>query len=348
MANVIYHPGNSNLSGPGVNIPSSSSVGSYNGGTEPHNSTTIIGPGSSGSGGSGSYIPEENVRMNDMIPALYSGTGFDIDKYFDVYTEYMNNLMKEQSKYNDQYLEKYMKWNQDLYKSAQDFEKMMSDTAIQRQVQDMINAGINPVLAAGYQGAQVPSVSAPYVSISPSSALSSAISAGASSLGSGMSAMASMYGAQMARGSAFDVASMNNSTQFGITQMITEREYRLAEMANSNAIYIHELDNSAKAELEKSLQDERFKHDYDVLDQQLMNDLTRYAEQHNYTVDLQDKQLINQWIQDRTSLGHSMIADLSREFMFNSRGSEYKTAAVLLDKKYGGALFSSALFNNIR
>lgn len=48
-------------------------------------------------------------------------------------------------------------WNAEQAKIDRDWQKMMSDTAHQREVKDLQAAGLNPVLSAGGNGASTPS-----------------------------------------------------------------------------------------------------------------------------------------------------------------------------------------------
>lgn len=72
----------------------------------------------------------------------------------------------------DDYLAPYIKYNDDLFTRAQDYDIMMSNTSIRRQMEDLKAAGINPILAGRLGGAQYKGVSAPYVTINPAGVLS--------------------------------------------------------------------------------------------------------------------------------------------------------------------------------
>lgn len=72
----------------------------------------------------------------------------------------------------DDYLAPYIKYNDDLFTRAQDYDMMMSNTSIRRQMEDLKAAGINPILAGRLGGAQYKGVSAPYITINPAGVLS--------------------------------------------------------------------------------------------------------------------------------------------------------------------------------
>lgn len=55
--------------------------------------------------------------------------------------------------FNREMMEKQQAYNAEEAQKNRDWQKMMSDTSYQRAVQDMVKAGINPILAASNGGA---------------------------------------------------------------------------------------------------------------------------------------------------------------------------------------------------
>lgn len=101
----------------------------------------------SGSSGSGGTVGSSGADTSSNLPFV---TGADgklsfADKNYQSVADYINQIAQAN---ND--------WSAAQAQKQMDFQKMMSDTAHQREVADLQAAGLNPVLSAGGSGASTP------------------------------------------------------------------------------------------------------------------------------------------------------------------------------------------------
>lgn len=95
-------------------------------------------------------------------PYSYNGSSSNFGSDYTPNTYNMNMANSSRKNYYKDYRD-IMSYNNLMYNSALKWSERMSNTAIQRQVQDLISAGLNPVLATRLGGASYSLPSAPYM-----------------------------------------------------------------------------------------------------------------------------------------------------------------------------------------
>lgn len=134
---------------------------------------------------------------------------------------------------------KAMQFNSEQAQINRDWQKMMSDTAHQREVRDLLNAGLNPILSASggngastTSGATASGVTSSGATASPDSSLNNAM---ASLFNSLFNSVTSMANASTSALSNLAVAEKNNATSKLVTSMNNNTALQVAkEQANAS------------------------------------------------------------------------------------------------------------------
>lgn len=124
-------------------------------------SVSGVGTGSRGSSGASPVSSSFDTSYRDSGPVSYNSPSYFGDDYLpNSYNMNMVNSARKNYLYD---IDRYMDYNNVLYNSALKWSERMSNTAIQRQVNDLISAGLNPVLATRLGGASYSMPSVPYM-----------------------------------------------------------------------------------------------------------------------------------------------------------------------------------------
>lgn len=126
-------------------------------------------------------------------------------------TQQSQAFAREQMQFQEASNAKAMKFSADQAQLNRNFQQYNSDTAHQREVKDLIKAGLNPVLSSKYGGSSTPSGSS--VSGQSSSGASGQVDNGLTSMFNGM------LQAIIGQATALQTTSMNNQTALDATRM---------------------------------------------------------------------------------------------------------------------------------
>lgn len=153
-------------------------------------------------------------------------------KYNDEWKLYQKEQKLDNTYYQQQQAQ-LNKWNQESAQKQMDFQKMMSDTSHQREVQDLVKAGLNPVLSAN-NGASTPSGSYATIDSTP-------LSSASQSRMANRQMRQNMIQNKMQLANAMSIAKYQAQMQYAAQKYATDMSYQLGMAGLSNQLEIANL-----------------------------------------------------------------------------------------------------------
>lgn len=200
---------------------------------------TIVAPGTPGS----TYNPKSGYSSidNSNLPALIN---YNSQQQSEKNSAQSQANAREQMKYQTESNAKAMSFSAEQAEINRAWQEKMSSTAHQREVGDLIKAGLNPVLSANYGGSSTPSGSSAY-------GVTSGGSQGQVDNSSNQ-ILGTLLNAIVSQATALQTTSMNNSTALQTSQMGANAMLGTASINARSNQYMQGIQNDFEEYLKKN------------------------------------------------------------------------------------------------